>query len=826
MSLWGEDFEVNSKKKEKKILEKIARPKKVVTEKVIQQKSKKDKIVDPYSRIPHIQSEVDRILGKYKDNTLVIRDLPLFRNYISVAIKNGSIAVDTETNNSLDPITCKLMGLCIYTPDMKQAYIPVNHVDKNNNLLSDQITENQIQEELSRLISNHTKVIMHNGKFDYQVIKCTCNIELVPYWDTMIAAKILNENELRASLKEQYVDKIDSNQEKYDIENLFEGVQYSILDPDLFALYAATDSKMTYELYLWQLKQFALPDNRKLAELLFNVEMPVVQVAAEMELTGICIDEEYSQRLSKKYHDICDKVDQQIEEELKKFEDQISKWRLTPEANFHPISKKPNKNGEYLPQKSKSEQLQNPIQITSPTQLAILLYDVLNVGVIDQKTPRGTGEEILQKINLPLCNLILEKRGLEKLIGTYIDKLPKCLSEKDNRLHAHFNQLGAGTGRFSSSDPNLQNIPSKNKEIRLMFKASDGYTLVGADYSQQEPRLLCQYSQDENMTNAYMQGKDLYATIASGVYKNDYWDNMEHREDGTANPEGKKRRSNCKSLLLGIMYGRGANSIAEQIGTDLAGAQKIIDDFYNGFPKVKEWTDKTEADAKINGYVEDLWGRRRRLPDIQLPKYTIKVENNMSDFNPLLGSLGKYSSGNSQIIEEYKKKLDSVKSRKDYNLIKAEAEKNQVRIIDNGGFIAQAQRQCVNARIQGGAASMSKLAMRRVFDSKELKNLGFRILLQIHDELIGECPIENADKVADVLTSVMKEAAKPAVQVPFKCDATIETHWYETDYSDSIINNYNNLLKSKSSEQSFTELLNDHKELTEDQLRKILKIVD
>ena len=169
MSLWGEDFEVNSKKKEKKILEKIARPKKVVTEKVIQQKSKKDKIVDPYSRIPHIQSEVDRILGKYKDNTLVIRDLPLFRNYISVAIKNGSIAVDTETNNSLDPITCKLMGLCIYTPDMEQAYIPVNHVDKNNNLLSDQITENQIQEELSRLISNHTKVIMHNGKITFHI---------------------------------------------------------------------------------------------------------------------------------------------------------------------------------------------------------------------------------------------------------------------------------------------------------------------------------------------------------------------------------------------------------------------------------------------------------------------------------------------------------------------------------------------------------------------------------------------------------------------------------------------------------------------------------
>lgn len=478
MSLWGTDFEIQPKENKTKILEKISKPKKVVSETTVKTKTtkqiKKDKEVDPYSFIPSIQDEVYRILGKYKDNTLVIRDLETFKNYISIAIKNGSIAVDTETNNSLDPITCKLMGLCIYTPLMKQAYIPVNHIDKEGNLLDNQITEEQIKEQLLRLISNHVKVIMHNGKFDYQVIKCTCGVELVPYWDTMIAAKILDENELRASLKEQYVDKIDSSQEKYDIEHLFEGLSYAIFSPELFALYAATDSKMTYDLYEWQLKQYMLPDNSKLLSLLLNVEMPVVQVAAEMELTGICIDSEYAQRLSKKYHDIADNVDKQIEIELKKYDDQIAKWRLTEEANFKPLSKKPNIKGEYTLQKSKSEQLQSPIQITSPTQLAILLYDVLKIGVIDKKSPRGTGEEILQKIDLPLCNLILEKRGLEKLLGTYIDKLPECVSDKDGRLHAKFNQVGAGTGRFSSSDPNLQNIPSHTKEIRLMFTA--GYT--------------------------------------------------------------------------------------------------------------------------------------------------------------------------------------------------------------------------------------------------------------------------------------------------------------------------------------------------------------
>ena len=478
MSLWGTDFEIQPKENKTKILEKISKPKKVVSETTVKTKTtkqtKKDKEVDPYSFIPSIQDEVYRILGKYKDNTLVIRDLETFKNYIDISIKNGYIAVDTETNNSLDPLTCKLMGLCIYTPLMKQAYIPVNHVDKEGNLLDNQITEEQIKEQLLRLISANVKVIMHNGKFDYQVIKCTCGVELVPYWDTMIAAKILDENELRASLKEQYVDKIDSSQEKYDIEHLFEGLPYAIFSPELFALYAATDSKMTYDLYEWQLKQYMLPDNSKLLSLLLNVEMPVVQVAAEMELTGICIDSEYAQRLSKKYHDIVDNVDKQIDIELKKYDDQIAKWRLTEEANFKPLSKKPNIKGEYTLQKSKSEQLQSPIQITSPTQLAILLYDVLKIGVIDKKSPRGTGEDILQKINLPLCNLILEKRGLEKLLGTYIDKLPECVSDKDGRLHAKFNQVGAGTGRFSSSDPNLQNIPSHTKEIRLMFTA--GYT--------------------------------------------------------------------------------------------------------------------------------------------------------------------------------------------------------------------------------------------------------------------------------------------------------------------------------------------------------------
>ena len=575
---------------------------------------------------------------------------------------------------------------------------------------------------------------------------------------------------------------------------------------------------MTYELYKWQKNQFNKSENDGLLNVFMNVEMPVIQVAAEMELTGICIDKEYAGRLSHKTHLIADEIDKEIDSELRKYESKITEWRKTDDANYHPTSKVRNKNGDFNIQKSKNEQLFDPPQVTSPTQLAILLYDVLKVKQVSTKSPRGTGEDILNKIDLPICKLILKKRGIEKLLNTYIDKLPECVNQKDGRLHAHFNQVGAGTGRFSSSDTNLQNIPSHEKNIRLMFTAGEGNVLVGSDFGQQEPRLLSEYSQDNNMINAYKEGKDLYATIASGVYKNTYWDNMEHFEDGTPNPEGKKRRSNCKSLLLGIMYGRGPASIAEQIGSSMEEAQGIIDNFYKSFPAVKQWTEQTEKDAKKNGYVVDLWGRRRRLPDIQLPKYTVKYKGINIDFNPLLGSEGKLS--NSALLAKYQLRLQNVRNRKEYEKIKNEAFNEGVDISDNGGFISQAERQCVNARIQGGAASMSKIAMRKVFDNKELRRLGFKLLLQVHDELIGECPKENAEQCMNILVNVMKHCVEPDVKVPFKCDGYIVPRWYDDDFGDIIREEYKSLIdKDVHSDDAFNLLLSEHSELSKEQLR-------
>lgn len=352
--------------------------------------------------------------------------------------------------------------------------------------------------------------------------------------------------------------------------------------------------------------------------------------------------------------------------------------------------------------------------------------------------------------------------------------------------------------------------------------------LTFLSWSQQEPRLLSAYAQDENMINAYKQGKDLYATIAAGVYKNDYWDNMEKHQDGTPNPEGKKRRSACKSLLLGIMYGRGVASIAEQTGSSIQEAQKIIDDFYTNFPKVKKWTDETQENAKKLGYVEDMWGRRRRLPDIQRPLVEVRYTDPnrvvvSSDFNPLIGSTGKYTSNKKSDIDVYKERALAARGRKEMEAIKAEALTKGIEVHENGGFIAQAERQCVNARIQGGSATMTKIAMIRVNNDEELKNLGFKMLICVHDELIGECPEENADAVADRLCYLMRTCVEKDVITPFKCDPEIEPSWYFNDCSNDIQTQFEKFIDSGMTiEESRSAVLKYNPEYSSEQLDLML----
>ena len=851
-SLWGDEYlEVSSEEerlKDSAILKKIKNPKEIQKEKKVSSSlSFADKMLV-------IRSEVTKILGKHKEDTILITTKEDLAKYIDKAIENGIVAIDTETNNSLDPITCKLMGPCIYTYGMKQAYIPVNHVNYvTKERLPNQLTEEDIKEQFMRLKVLKTKIVFHNASFDIRVIQCTCGIELDCYWDTLIASQILNENE-GASLKEQYMLHIDPNHGKYDIESLFEGEKYAYIDPALFALYAATDAMMTLKLYDYQLKEFQKPENAEIFSVYMEKEIPDIPVVKDMELTGIEVDLEYAKRLSKKYHRILNQYDIPIQQELAKLKPLVDAWRQTEAANWRPktycskeveLSAKKNKKewekllksypysdeeGIYKCGKSKNEQLEDPISISSSAQLAILLYDVLGVPVFNKKKPRSVDKNTLpiiaEECDVPLVDLILEQKAFKTLVNNFIDKIPSLVNPKTGRIHCNFNQVGTVTGRFSCSDPNLQQIPSKNHEVRLMFKARDGYVLVGSDFSQQEPRLLANYAQDEYMIGAYKNNKDLYATIASRVYHNNYEDNLEFNPiTQQRSEEGATRRSSCKSLLLGIMYGMSTQAIANKLKCSVDEAQGIVDSFYNGFPKVRQWTDETIANAKKTGYVEDWAGRRRRLTDITLPEYEVVLtEAGKDTFNPFLWCEDKPVED--KITERYLKQLYKMKNpKKELADIRKKAKEEGIDIISNEYDIARNTRQCVNARIQGGAATMTKVAMIKIYHDEILNNLGFKLLIGVHDELIGECPEENAEAVADRLSYVMRTCIEDKCNVPFKCDASIVKRWYEDVYQSSLIKEMKDKMEKVSRDEAFEELVQEHIENPREILANLVKEV-
>ncbi len=465
-----------------------------------------------------IRRKVLEVLGKQRKNVIVIKTKEDFENYVSKAISFGRVAVDTETNNSTDPMTCQLMGLCLYYEGGKQAYIPINHVNwQTGERLAWQLTEQDCREQLQRIKDAGTFVVMHNGKFDYEVIKCTCDIEIEPDWDTMVGAHTINENE-RMGLKPQYMSKIDPTQEKYDIESLFI-VPYKYVDPEIFALYAATDSMMTDKLYVYQAEILLAPGNERLYWLFKNIEMPIVKVAGDMELIGVCIDQEFGERLKLKFNQNLEDLDVRIEQELTNLKPIINKWKMSPKANertkqFQPKKTKMSqqkieerydkidaKTGlRYREGKALSEQLGDPINLASPTQLAILFYDILGCPTVSKKSPRGTGkdelEAIAERTDMALCKLLLERRGIVKLISTYIDVIPALANHwPDGRIRYKINSCGTDTGRFSSGgefkfldgdDPveisgiNSQNIPSRGdgKITRMLFAAKKEYAEV------------------------------------------------------------------------------------------------------------------------------------------------------------------------------------------------------------------------------------------------------------------------------------------------------------------------------------------------------------
>jgi DNA polymerase I-like protein with 3'-5' exonuclease and polymerase domains len=300
---------------------------------------------------------------------------------------------------------------------------------------------------------------------------------------------------------------------------------------------------------------------------------------------------------------------------------------------------------------------------------------------------------------------------------------------------------------------------------------------MSSDYSQQEVKVMAQMCQDKNMIQAFIDGKDFYSSIASIAFNKPYEECLEFRPDGTTNPEGKERRSQAKSVLLGILYGRGINSIAEQLNCTKQKAQKIKDDVFKGFPAIEQFEKDSIYMAKTYGHVTTNWGRKRRLPDMQLPEFEFKYKEGYGDFDPLSFDTDTISDEvPMEIQRKYINKLHKAwgsQKRKIYEEAAAEG----VIITDNGGKIADATRQCVNARIQGSAADLTKLAAIEIHKNKRLRELGFKLLVPVHDEFLGECPIENAKECAELFSKCMSDAAKD-MDMPISTDVEITREWY------------------------------------------------
>lgn len=724
---------------------------------------------DILSHINQIKATVETNLGQYKDEYQVIRAEELLHDYITECIGNSYISIDTETDG-LDPLQNNIAGICVYSYNQKGSYIPLNHVSYITGVkASNQLPNEFVLSEFKRLLDKKPYIDMFNAKFDIRFLRAFGLSNIYCDWDGYLAGRILNENEPHKNLKQlhnKYC--LNGKGDAFRFDDLFKGIPFTYIPPDVGYLYAAHDPVITTELADYQRKYLTDKTDREDIKNMYwvfkNVEMPCVNVVADMEDNGILFDKDYAHELSIRYHELLQEKKTAFYKACSEYEKEISDYRL----------------------KHTDAKIDNPINIGSPTQIAILLYDILKIKSPNEKFPRGTGEPILEKIDIPITKAILEYREVAKLLSTYIDKLPECVNPKDGRIHCSFNQYGADTGRMSSSEPNLQNIPSHNKDIRKMFVASDGYVLMSSDFSQQEPKCLaalCKKAGDDQMYNTFMQGKDLYSEIASKAFNKPYEECKEFNPDGSTNKEGKERRTQAKSILLGVLYGRGEKSIAEQLKCSEKKAIEIKQSVFRGFPAIKAFENDSLLMAEGLGYVTTVCGRKRRLPDMQLPEYEFQwkdgapPDDDLLDFDDMNKPEYNTDEVPEDIVDYYWDRLNNAYF-KEKQKIKEEALAEGIRIIDNGGKIADATRQCVNSRIQGSAADLTKLAMIKLNNNSELKKLGFKLLIPVHDEVIAECPKENVKQCSKLLAEVMSKAAEEILKMPIKCDVVVTKEWY------------------------------------------------
>lgn len=647
-----------------------------------------------------------------------IRTPERLKEYMDHCKQSGEYVLDVETTG-LDIYNDILVGICLYTPGETSAYVPFNHTDLQNVRVADQMSEEQVRDiVIPYLQDQELRCINHNIKFDNKKLAWDWKQVIVNiYWDTQIAGNVLNENEPH-KLKPMYNKYIlHGKGSGEDYKDLFDRIPFNYVPIDIATVYGANDGFKTYALYKFQ-AQYLREDHpredfRKMYYVFREVEMPLIPLCTDMEMRGVEIREDFAKELSEDFNKELVEVEAKCDAYVEQF-----KQYILDHNNLMRLTKGTCK-----------------INYSSPQQVAALFYDIFKLKSVSRKEPRGTGDKIIQKFLSTAKKKDTKKsrefaeflenyrrfKEIKKLLGTYVDKIPQVKEPKINAVYTTYNQYGAKTGRFSSSDTvskiNLQNIPSKEKRIRKIFKARDGYKLVGGDFSQIEPRVLAFLSGDESMINAYKEGKDLYAIMGSQVYQLPYEDCREFYPDGTVNTEGKHRRTTMKSVLLGIMYERGAAAIGEQFNKSAEWAQQLIDNFYKSFPKINQYRLKIENMAETYGYVTTITGRKRRLPDMQL------------------------------------------EDKDDYRY-------------------QEAHRQSLNSVIQGSSADIMKLSMIAIYNDPRYKALDCHMIITVHDELIMEVPEDHIKEGAELLVGTMKRVGHSLIDLPMSVDAEVNDYWY------------------------------------------------
>lgn len=380
----------------------------------------------------------------------------------------------------------------------------------------------------------------------------------------------------------------------------------------------------------------------------------------------------------------------------------------------------------------------------------------------------------------------------------------------------------------------------------MKVKTRTLYKLVGSDYSAQEPRITTFLGGDPAMRQAYLEGKDLYCVIAANIYNNKYEDNLEHYPEGTVieldgkqtvcghkthlNKAGKERRSVAKMVLLALTYGMGTSTLAARTSKTKQEAQEIFDNFFKSFPKVKELIESSKEFLRTHGYVEDWAGRRRHLTDYFLNPYEATYRDEATveakTFNPILGCENRPLTD--EYLESWIAKAKATRNNKEFEQLAKEAledkaKKGSVILTANTGRIAQAERQCLNARIQGSAASLTKLAMIQIHNSQELKDLDAKLVMTIHDEVMLECPALYADQVSEILPRIMIDAAAPYIDVPMKCDPAVESRWYTSEYAVVVQEEFKKLTKQGlDRDAAFAKLYAKHPELPQEAVYKTI----